>query len=135
MQLEHCFLVVHVDFNLLLRLGVRDGVAVLNGDFGTVVAAVAEESADYAVLVFVPAEGVVEDGEEGLRLECYVDGGGAGLGPEGCGSERATKMEEGVGGGHAGWLMWDTDLCIIICDGVNFAAKKCVNVAKNCCAL
>ena len=47
---------------------------------------------------------MIEDGEEGLRLKCHVDRGGAGLGPERCWSEWASEVEKGVGGGHAGWL-------------------------------
>lgn len=68
---KHGFLVLHVHFDLLCGFGVRDGVAVLDGDFGAIVAACAEQGADYAVLVFGASEGVVEDAEEGLRLNLY----------------------------------------------------------------
>lgn len=57
-----------------------DGVAVLDGDFGAIIAARAEQGADYAVLVFGAAERVVEDAEEGLWLDLDGDRGCAGKG-------------------------------------------------------
>jgi hypothetical protein len=44
----------------------RDGVAVADLDFGTIFAAGAEQRADDALLVGGSAEGVIEDGEDGL---------------------------------------------------------------------
>jgi hypothetical protein len=51
---------------LFSGLGVRDGIAIADLDFGAIFAAGAEEGADYALLVFGPAERVVEDREDGL---------------------------------------------------------------------
>lgn len=65
---EHALLVVHVDLNLLGRLGVGDGIAIPDFDFGAVFAAGAEEGTDDALLVGGAAEGVVEDGEYGLGI-------------------------------------------------------------------
>jgi hypothetical protein len=65
-QGEHLLLVVHVDLDLLGRLGVGDGIAVADLDLSAVFAAGAEESSDDALLVGGAAEGVVEDGENGL---------------------------------------------------------------------
>lgn len=67
-QGEHLLLVVHVDLDLLGRLGVGDGIAVADLDFGAVFAAGAEEGADDAFLLGGAAEGVVENGEDGLVL-------------------------------------------------------------------
>lgn len=47
-----------------------DGKAIADLDFGAILAADAEEGADYALLVGVAAEGVVEDGEDGLFGVC-----------------------------------------------------------------
>jgi len=67
-QGEHLLLVVHVDLDLLLSLGVGDGIAVADLDLGAVFAAGAEEGADDALLLGGPAEGVIEDGEDGLAV-------------------------------------------------------------------
>jgi hypothetical protein len=69
-QGEHLLLVVHVDLDLLGRLGVGDGIAVADLDLGAVFAAGAEEGADDAFLLGRTAEGVVEDGEDGLIIAC-----------------------------------------------------------------
>lgn len=65
-QSEHLLLVVHVDLDLLGRLGVGDGIAVADLDLGAVFAAGSQQSADDALLVGGAAERVVEDGEDGL---------------------------------------------------------------------
>jgi hypothetical protein len=65
-QGEHLLLVVHVYFDLLGRLGVRDSVAVADFNLGAIFVAGAEEGADDAFLVGGAAEGVIEDGEDGL---------------------------------------------------------------------
>jgi hypothetical protein len=65
-QGEHLLLVVHVDLDLLGRLGVGDGIAVADFNLGAVFAAGSEERADNALLVGGAAEGVVEDGEDSL---------------------------------------------------------------------
>lgn len=114
MESEHLFLVVHVDFDLLGGFGVGDGVAVADLDFGAVFAAHTEEGADDAVLVGGAAGGVVEDAEEGLRVDCDVDGGGGGgLGGDGGGREGAGEVEVvgrhlsgGRGGLGAGSWSW-----------------------------
>jgi len=67
-QGEHLLLVVHVDLDLFSRLGVGDGIAVADLDLGAVFAAGAEEGADDALLLGGAAEGVIEDGEDGLVL-------------------------------------------------------------------
>lgn len=69
-QGEHLLLVVHVDLDLLGRLGVGDGIAVADLDFGAIFAAGAEEGADDALLVGRAAQRVVEDGEDGLDRSC-----------------------------------------------------------------
>ena len=66
-----------------------DREAVADFDFGAVFGARAEEGADYALLVCVAAEGVVEDGED-----CLEAGGGGGQ--LGC-------WEGGEGGWVWGW--------------------------------
>ena len=63
-------MVVHVYFNLLLRFGVADGEAIADFDFLAFFAADAEKGADYALLVGVAAEGVVENGE--YRLHSWI---------------------------------------------------------------
>ena len=104
MEAEHALLVVHVDFDLLLGLGVRDGVAVADLDFGAIFTAGAEKGADDALLVGGTARGVVEDAEECLRLDGYVDRGGGGLvRGDGGGRERAGEVE--VVGRHVGWYV------------------------------
>jgi hypothetical protein len=67
-QGQHLLLVVHVDLDLLGRLGVGDGIAVADLDFGAVFAAGAEQGANDAFLLSGAAEGVVEDGEDGLFM-------------------------------------------------------------------
>jgi hypothetical protein len=57
---EHLLLVVHVYLDLLGSLGVGDGIAVADLDFGAIFAAGAEESANDAFLVGGAAERVVE---------------------------------------------------------------------------
>jgi hypothetical protein len=71
---QHLLLVVHVDLDLLGGLSVGDGIAVADLDFGTVFAARAEEGADDALLVGGPTEGVIEDGEDGLIIDCQLRG-------------------------------------------------------------
>jgi hypothetical protein len=118
-QGEHLLLVVHVDLDLLGCLGVGDGIAVADLDFGAVFAAGAEEGADDAFLLGGAAEGVVEDGEDGLvlgvreqsrqpltavvaylGLDGDVQRGSRRLGAHGGRAERAREMEEGVVLGH-----------------------------------
>jgi hypothetical protein len=65
-QGQHLLLVVHVDLDLLGRLGVGDGIAVADLDLGAVFAAGSQQGADDALLVGGAAEGVVEDGEDSL---------------------------------------------------------------------
>ena len=65
-QSEHLLLVVHVDLDLLGRLGVGDGIAVADFDLSAVFAAGSEECADNALLVGRAAERVVEDREDSL---------------------------------------------------------------------
>jgi hypothetical protein len=117
-QGEHLLLVVHVDLDLLGRLGVGDGIAVADLDLSAVFAAGAEEGSNDALLVGRAAEGVVEDGEDGLesqysaltlyggcahlRLDDYVQRGGRGLRADGGWAERAGEVEEGVGLRHDG---------------------------------
>jgi 3-dehydroquinate synthase class II len=67
---EHLLLVVHVDLDLLGRLGMGDGIAVADLDLGAVFAAGAEEGANNTFLLGGAAEGVVEDGEDGLFGAC-----------------------------------------------------------------
>jgi hypothetical protein len=66
MQGQHLLLVVHVDLDLLGRLGVGDGIAVADLDLGAVFAAGSQKGADDALLVGGAAEGVVKDGEDSL---------------------------------------------------------------------
>lgn len=123
-QGEHLLLVVHVDLDLLLRLGVGDGIAVADLNLGAVFAAGAEQGADDALLVGGAAKGVVEDGEDGLfthtrsergtqgwqRSQClahlgldgHVQRGRRGLGADGGWAKRAGEVEERVVGGHGG---------------------------------
>jgi hypothetical protein len=119
-QGEHLLLVVHVDLDLLGRLGVGDGVAVADLDLSAVFAAGAEEGADDALLVGGAAQRVVEDGEDGLRgqhsfaiatlhggcahlrLDDHVQRGCRGLRADGRWAERAGEVEEGVGLRHDG---------------------------------
>ena len=129
-QGEHLLLVVHVDLDLLGRLGVGDGIAVTDFNLGAVFAAGSEQSADNALLVGGTAEGVVEDGEDSLMtlsahcsrytgrlcrgrahlgLDDYVQRGSRGLSADGRWAERAGEVEEGVVGRHGpGWarLRW-----------------------------
>jgi hypothetical protein len=67
---KHLLLVVHVHLDLLGRLGVGDGIAVADLDFSAIFAAGAEEGANDAFLLGGAAEGVVEDGEDGLFIVC-----------------------------------------------------------------
>jgi hypothetical protein len=118
---QHLLLVIHVDLDLLGGLCVGDGIAVADLDFGTVFAARSQEGADDALLVGWPAEGVVEDGEDGLRTHCQlhrlplvlyvraatdlgldrnIQRGGRRLGTDGDGAKWARQMEEGVLFGH-----------------------------------
>ena len=50
-----------------------DAEAVPNLDFGAIVAPYAQQSPDNAVLVPVPPEGMVQDGEESLRRSINTD--------------------------------------------------------------
>jgi 3-dehydroquinate synthase class II len=63
---EHLLLVVHIYLDLLGILGVGDGVAVADLDFGTILAAGSEKSANDAFLVGGAAERVVEYREDSL---------------------------------------------------------------------
>jgi hypothetical protein len=67
---KHLLLVVHIDLNLLGGLSVGDGIAVADLDLSAVFAAGAEEGANDAFLLSGAAEGVVEDGEDGLFIVC-----------------------------------------------------------------
>lgn len=99
-QLEHALLVVHVDFDLLCGLGVGHCIAVSDLDFGAIFASRSQKSTNDTLLVFRTARGVVENREEGLRLD--VDGdrrGGRGLRGHGRGRQRTREMEE-VGVAH-----------------------------------
>jgi hypothetical protein len=69
-QGEHLLLVVHVDLDLLGRLGVGDGIAVADLDLGAVFAAGTEQGANDTFLFGGAAEGMVEDGEDGLFIAC-----------------------------------------------------------------
>ena len=71
---EHLFLVLHVDLDLLGGLGVGDGVAVADLDFGAIFAARAEEGANDAFLVGGATEGVIEYREDGLVTLCQHSG-------------------------------------------------------------
>jgi hypothetical protein len=115
-------LVVHVDLDLLGRLGVGDGIAVADLDLGAVLRAGAEQGTDDALLVGGAADRVVEDGEDGLGgelagaqagvfvvvvwahlgLDDDVERGGRGLGADGGRAEGAGEVEEGVVVGHGG---------------------------------
>ena len=63
---KHLLLVVHVDLDLLGRLGVGDSIAVADLNLSAVFAAGAEEGTNDAFLVGGAAEGMVKDGEDGL---------------------------------------------------------------------
>lgn len=65
-QGQHLLLVVHVDLDLLGRLGVGDGIAIADLDLGAVFAAGAQQGADDALLVGGAAQRVIEDGEDSL---------------------------------------------------------------------
>ena len=69
-QCQHCFLIFHVDFDLVGGFGVGDCEGRMDDDLGFIgVGARAEEGADYALLVRWAADTVVEDGEEGLESQ------------------------------------------------------------------
>ncbi len=123
----------------------RHRVAVADLDFGAIFAADAEEGPDHAFLVCVAPQGVVEDAEEGLRLDCYGEGRCGGLGGDLGGAEGAGEVEEGVGGGHAGQI-WRGPISVLgrfgcvypVCDaevliwlGVTRAILRCVENSPN----
>jgi hypothetical protein len=60
------FLILHVDLDLVGGLGVADGKTASDFDFGAIFTSGAQQRANNTVLVGVAAEGVVEDGENGL---------------------------------------------------------------------
>jgi hypothetical protein len=95
-QLQHLLLVVHVDLDLLLGFGVGHGVAVANLDLGAIFRAHTEQSSNDALLILGPAERVVEDCENGLRLDRDVQRGGRGLSTDLDGAQRAGEVQEGV---------------------------------------
>ena len=69
-QGEHVLLVLDIDLDLVLLLGVRDGEAGADLDFGAIFRAGADEGADDSGglgVSDVSSDGVVEDGEDGLE--------------------------------------------------------------------
>jgi hypothetical protein len=65
-QSKHLLLVVHVDLDLLGRLGVGDSVTVADLDFGAIFTAGSEKSTNDALLVGGAAERVVEYRKDSL---------------------------------------------------------------------
>ena len=106
---EHLLLVVHVDLDLLGRLGVGDGIAVADLDLGAVLRSYSEQGSDHALLVGGSSQRVVEDGEDCLWLHSDCERGRRRLSADGGGAEGAGEMEERVFG-HAG-------RCIVRLDG------------------
>jgi hypothetical protein len=126
---KHLLLVVHIYLDLLGRLGVGNGVAVADFNLGAIFAAGAEEGANDAFLVGGAAEGVVEDGEDGLfktgqrvghaamyvctglvaylGLDSDVQRGSRWLMADGRWAERARQVEERVVLGHCSDRCWD----------------------------
>jgi hypothetical protein len=54
-------LILHVDFDLVLRLGVADGEAIPNLDLRAILATYPQQRSNVALLVDIPADGVIED--------------------------------------------------------------------------
>ncbi|KAI7514801.1 Eukaryotic translation initiation factor 3 subunit [Hortaea werneckii] len=98
-ELQHALLVVHVDLDLLGRLGVGDGIAVLYGDLGAVFTPGAEEGADDSGGVSGAAGSVVEDGDECLGLDRDVERGDAGRRGECPGCRQRERRP---------WLRWSS---------------------------
>jgi len=87
-------LIFHIHFDLVRCLGVPDSKRGVDCDGGVIgIAAGAEEGAYYAGLVRRSAGTVVEDAEEGLRLNDNGEGGGRGLDRCGGGAKRARQMK------------------------------------------
>ena len=97
-QGEHLLLVVHVDLDLLLRLGVGHGVAVPDLDLGSIVRAYAEEGSDDTFLVGGPSERVVEDGKDCLWLNSDGKWGSRRLRTNSSRAEGSGEVEERVFG-------------------------------------
>lgn len=103
---KHGLVVLHVDLNLLLRLVVSNTKAIPDLNLGTVIASDSEKSSDHALLLHVSSEGVVEDGEQSLRVDDDIEGLGGRLlrGHRDVG-ERAGEMDVGIGGHDVWWGM------------------------------
>ena len=94
---EHGFLVIHIHLHLLRRLRVRHGVAIPYLDLRPILTSRTQQSTDNAVLVSRAAGGVVEDAEEGLRVDSYGDGRGGGRLRADCGGCEGAREVQVVG--------------------------------------
>jgi hypothetical protein len=66
---EHLLVVFHIDFDLVLSLGVADGEGGSDLNLTSILGSCSQQCTDDALLIGIAAERVVENGENGLRNE------------------------------------------------------------------